>query len=95
MPNEIKSNPTLVSFEQALASVKEVVNANPFFMEPYRKMAFWARLGKLAQENGKAGIYEKARSEFATLWNDPRRPEDVTGTLDALAQVFAKHPIAA
>lgn len=89
------TKPTMVTFEQALATVDEVVKADPFFMNRYHRMAFWAKLANIAKENGKAGFYEKARSEFAVLWTDPRRPEDITGTLDALAEVFTKQPLAA
>lgn len=88
MATDINPAPTLVSFEQALAAVKEVVAADPFRMEPYRKMAFWARIGQLSAANGKTGFYNKAREEFAALYNDPRRPPDFTGTMDALAKVF-------
>lgn len=88
MATDINPAPTLVSFEEALAVVKEVVATDPFRMEPYRKMAFWARIGHLAAANGKSDRYNHAREEFASLFNDPRRPPDFTGTMDALAKVF-------
>lgn len=90
MATNINPAPTLVSFEQALAAVKEVVATDPFHMEPYRKMAFWARIGQLSAANGKESIYNKAREEFAALYDDPRRPPDFTGTMDALAKVFVE-----
>lgn len=90
MATNINPTPTLVSFEQAFAAVKEVVATDPFRMEPYRKMAFWARIGQLSAANGKKGIYNKAREEFAALYNDPQRPSDFTDTMDALAKVFVE-----
>ena len=74
-------------YERAQAIVKEIVAADPFFMQAYKNLAFWSLIGKKSKENGKDSIHESATRKFFALYNECPHV-DLTGTIDTLASVF-------
>ena len=78
-----------LSFNEAMVNIKNMVKAEAFTNEVYRRLAFWAKLYVTAQDNGKdtAIIHGKAMKHIT---DNNLQNSDATGTVQAIIERLHK-----